>query len=324
MIIANPAWLLLLPALALLAWQWPRLGLRRPLRAFCVLLLALALADPLWQLFQNGIDLWVLVDRSDSAADLLGPRLQEWEGLLRKGMGTGDQLRFLDFGEDAGVRPDEPGAVTEVSTKGTRITNAIQLGVVSHNANRDTRFLLLTDGYSTEPLDGVTELLTRANISMDTRFVTLDAGIDFQVDSISAPNQVQAGEPFVLDARLHVDGAVTATVPYQIERDGQIVSKGQADFQNSEARIRATDRLSKAGSARYTVHIFPQNDPIPGNNQATTWVEAVAGPRVLIISAYPDDPVAAALQSPGFIGRIGDQSRLTPRRPFKRRARRHL
>ena len=297
---AEPTWLLILPALALLAWQWPRLELKRPLRVLCLLLLTLALAHPQWPLLGPGVDLWVLTDRSDSAADLLGPRLPEWESLLRRNMGAQDHLHFVDFGEDANVRADEPGAVSEVQTHQTRIANALQLAVLQRDEKRATRFLLLTDGYSTEPLDGMTELLTNAAIPLDLRLVARSGGTDFQVDSIQAPSRVQAGEPFILDVYLRVDGVATASVPYQIERDGAVVARGRADFQNGAARVRLTDHLAKPGAAHFVARVLPDNDPLPGNNAAETWVESVAGPRILLVSAYPDDPVAKTLTAQGL------------------------
>ncbi len=45
----------------------------------------------------DGLDLWVLVDQSDSATDLLRPRLPEWETILEKSKGASDRLFFVDF-----------------------------------------------------------------------------------------------------------------------------------------------------------------------------------------------------------------------------------
>lgn len=297
---ATPAWLLLLPALLVLAWQWPRLELRRPLRMLCLLLLVLGLADLRWKLFEPGLDLWVLVDRSDSADDLLAPRLHEWEGLLTQSMGHNDKIKFIDFGDDAVVRPEDLSTASEVNTTQTRIANALRLAVLRHDPKRATRLLLLSDGYATEPMGEVGELLNRAELPLDMRLVALGGGTDFVLDSLQAPNRVKTDEPFVIDMHVRVDGAANTTVPYQLERDGVVVTKGEATVQNGQARVRFTDHIIKGGSVHYTARLLPQNDPVPGNNFAETWVQAMAGAHVLIISAYPDDPVAAALQAQGI------------------------
>ena len=297
---STPAWLLLAPALLVLGWQWPRLELRRPLRVFCLLLLTLALADLSWRRFEPGLDLWVLVDRSDSSAPLLGPHLPEWEGLLRQNMGRNDRLHFIDFGDDAVVRPEDLSTQSEVATGETRVANALRLAVSSHDPARATRLLLLSDGYPTEPLGDVSELLVRADIPLDLRLVALGSGTDFEMASIDAPTRVPAGEPYVLDLRLRVDSAANLSAPFELERDGKVIAKGQANFQNGLARVRLTDRVDDPGAVHYTARVLPDHDPVPGNNAAETWVEAVAAPRMLVISAYPDDPVAAALAAQGF------------------------
>ncbi len=297
---ATPAWLLLLPALLIIGWQWPRLELRRPLRVLCLVLLALALADLRWKLYAPGLDLWVLVDRSDSAADLLAPHLHEWEGLLRQSKGANDNLYFVDFGDDAVVRPEDLSTASEINPNGTRVANALRLAVTQRKNNRATRLLLLSDGYPTEPLGEVGELLNRSAIPLDMRLVALGGGTDFVLDALQAPNRVKTEEPFVIDMHVRLDGATNATVPYQLERDGVVVTKGEAQIQSGQARIRFTDHITRSGAVHYTARLLPQNDPVPGNNFAETWVQAMAGAHVLVISAYPDDPVAAILKSQGI------------------------
>ena len=70
-------------------------------------------------------------------------------------------------------------------------------------------------------------------------------------------------------------------------RDG----KGQARF---------TDRLASGGAHRYEVRLIPSIDARAGNNRAENWVEVVAGPRLLLVTNYPDDPVAGILRKQGF------------------------
>ncbi len=79
---AAPEWLLLLPALAFAAWWWPALPLRRAGRVLVLVLLVLALARP-YRTSGGGVDLWVLVDRSASAADRVESRRAELERLKK-------------------------------------------------------------------------------------------------------------------------------------------------------------------------------------------------------------------------------------------------
>ena len=73
-----PHWFLLVPVLVVAGWQWQALGLMRPLRALCLALVVLLLAGPQIRRQGDGLDVWLLVDRSDSAAEALSARLAEW------------------------------------------------------------------------------------------------------------------------------------------------------------------------------------------------------------------------------------------------------
>ena len=93
-----PEFFLLLPALALLAWLRPALGIQRPLRASIVVLVALVLADPHLRRQRNSLDLHVLLDRSESTESLVDEGLPEWRRLLEKSKpGKDDTLRFVNF-----------------------------------------------------------------------------------------------------------------------------------------------------------------------------------------------------------------------------------
>ena len=70
-----PHWFLLVPVLVVAGWQWRALGLTRPLRALCLALVVLLLAEPQIRRQGDGLDVWLLVDRSDSATEALEPRL---------------------------------------------------------------------------------------------------------------------------------------------------------------------------------------------------------------------------------------------------------
>lgn len=68
MMLRHPEWLALLPVIAVAGWFLPRLGLWRPLRLVLLFLVTLTLAQPQWRRLADGVDLWVLLDSSVSAA----------------------------------------------------------------------------------------------------------------------------------------------------------------------------------------------------------------------------------------------------------------
>src|SRR5436190_7812922 len=102
MTLQNPEWLLLLPALAVAGWFWRGLALWRPLRAATIIVVVLLLARPQARLQQDGMDLWVLLDRSESTEDRVDRGLPEWTKLLKaSARSRGDEIHLVDFAMDA-------------------------------------------------------------------------------------------------------------------------------------------------------------------------------------------------------------------------------
>lgn len=295
--LAAPEWLLLLPMLALAGWLWRRLELQRPLRAAALLLLVLALAKPEWRRFGSGLDLWVLVDRSASAADLIATRLAEWEGLLARSMGPRDRLRFVDFA-DVPVTRAEGTASDSGDREQTRAALAVEHALAQMAPARASRLLVFTDGFSTEPFGDLAERLRAQEVAIDYRLVTAPDAADTAVADFRLPSRAQPGEPFILEVDLA--GSPDGAVPYEVRRDGAVRSSGVATLLAGRARLRIADQSARPGAHRYEVRIRPGRDSRSGNNAATRWIEIVGGPRVLLITAYVDDPVARSLRAQGF------------------------
>lgn len=303
-----PEWLLLLPALAFVAWYWRKPRLTRPLRALALVLAVVALARPRIPGRSDGVDLWVLVDRSASARDLLAPRLDEIETLLERGRSHQDRLFFVDFAEEARVRSG--GETFSSSLEATRIASAVRFALGSTASDRSSRLLLLTDGYSTEPFDGLLERLEREGVPLDLRFVSAPERRDFAVERIDLPMRAKPLEPFTLEARFR--GDVDEDVPFSLLRSGVLQTKGTVRIEEGRGVARFSDRLpAEGGALRYEVRLDVADD-FPGNDGASAWVEIAGGPRILLVSAYADDPLAAVLERQGLETRlVNDPRRLT-------------
>jgi Mg-chelatase subunit ChlD len=291
---AHPEAFLLVPVLVFLGWWQPRLRLRRPMRVICLLLLTLVLAGPRLERPQQGLDLIVLVDRSDSAAEALGASLAEQERLLARSLGPEDTLRFIDFAADAQPRSPAEGGRYGGPTGQTRLALAVRAALLQRDPDRPTRLLVLTDGQSTEPLDGLAGLLRGAQVPLDYRLALLQPGADAQVRDLALPTRVRAREPFVVEGSL--SGEPGSTAEYALLRDGQRAASGQITFnRQGRADLRLADRLGRSGAVAYTLRVFQSGDPRPGNNRLTRWVEARAAARVLLVTRYAADPLADAL-----------------------------
>jgi uncharacterized membrane protein len=292
--LAAPEWLLAVPLLLFLIWYGRGIEWRKPLRLLCLALLVFALCDPQLSRWSPGLDLWVLVDQSSSAADALAAHETEIEGLLNHSKASADNIRYLDFAETAEERETESERVYEGDRDSTRMANAVEVALSRMKPNRAARLLILTDGYSTEPLSGLAERLRAQQVPLDYRILESPNPDDYQVDYLHTAQRVRSGEPFLIE--FQVSGHPDATVPYEIFRDRQSIGRGSLDVKGGLGSLRFTDLVHAPGAHHYQVLITPVHDAIPGNNTGQSWLEVVSGPRVLLVTNYPDDPLAAALE----------------------------
>jgi uncharacterized membrane protein len=300
---AAPHWFLLLPAVALAGWFWRGLHLERPLRAACLLLAVLLLAEPRVRRQGDGLDLWVLVDQSDSGWEDLAPRLAEMETILAKSRGVDDRIFHVDFADEAvtrGALLRGGAAATEYAGRrtATRLASAVSYALGQMPADRAARILAITDGYSTEPLDRLAEKLVEKSVALDLRLPPGREVDDFSLAVFRVPRRVQAREGLL--AEVVVRGGRTARVPLEILRDGKPIGKREVEVAEGVGRVRFTDRLAAPGAHKYTIRILPDGDPIAGNNQAEQWVEVQGGGGGGLVTAYADPPLATALREQGL------------------------
>jgi hypothetical protein len=293
---AAPEWLVLLPFLFYAVWSWPRRALRSPLRAAALTLLVLALAEPEWPRGASGVDLWVLLDRSDSARDALEPARDELETLLERARPADGRLFVVDFAAEAQLRGSSSEALS-IAGGETRLSSAVRFALGRADAERASRLLVISDGYATETLDGLEARLVAERVPLDVRLLTQRLAGDLRIDSVSAPARVQPGEPFLIEVR--VGGESDGEVPVLIRRGGEPIGTARARVVDGRGLVRVSDRLAGGGAHRYSAELTAE-DPLPGNDRGATWVEVAGGPRVLLLTAYDPDPVALALRGQGF------------------------
>ena len=299
MIFRDPAWLALLPVVALAGWVWRRLQLQRPLRAGFVILTVLLLMRPQWQRFAGGMDLWVLLDRSASTETAVDQGLPEWRQLLENHKRhRDDRLHFVDYAADTVPQELNAGGPYTGSRALTRTAQAVEHVLALRQADRPSRVLVFTDGYSTEPMAGVAEKLARAEVPLDFRLLANAVGDDFRLRRLQVPSRAQTSEPFLVE--VEVSGPQDGPVPLTIFRNGQKISDSEVVIKEGRGTARFTDKLAGTGSFKYEANIQPKQDAHPGNNSYESWIEITGGPRLLLVTRYQPDPLEAVLAGQGF------------------------
>ncbi|MEI6675374.1 MAG: VWA domain-containing protein [Verrucomicrobiota bacterium] len=296
----SPEWLLLIPALAFAGWRWRSLGLQRPRRILILLGIVALLAEPRIPSRRGGMDLWVLLDRSASTADLVDRNVAEWRTLLEKARPSRrDTLHVLDYAAE--VLPADPGGGTSLyaNRRGqTRTALALDHVLAAQDAGRPARVLVFTDGYATEPLRESAAKLAAEGIALDYRLIQPPVAEDARIASLDLPARVQLGEAFVL--RLTVVGTGNRVIPLNLRRDGQAAGNSSVKLRDGRGTLEIVDHLAQAGAHRYEAEILPEHDAHPGNNRASRWVEVVGGPRLLLITRFPNDPLAEVFRAQGL------------------------
>ncbi len=276
----------------------PRLRLWLPLRAALCLLAVGILTQPQLRRLAGGLDLFVLLDRSASTGGLVDQGLPEWKKLLERSGGPGDALHYFDFADEAVRQQSGETLVYTGNTQRTRTPLAIASALASSDPKKPSRILVFTDGYSTEPMGDLGDKLAAAGVSVDYRLLREAEADDFRVRRIGLPERAQIAEPFVLE--IEVAGTVDGRVPVTISRNETPLSQTEIEVVGGIGTLRFTDRIPVAGAYRYTAVITPPEDAHLGNNRFDRWVEIAGGPRVVLATAYPDDPVAGVLAKQGF------------------------
>ena len=298
MTFTSPEYFLLLPALVLAGWFWRGLRLHSPLRALILILAVVALAEPRIRRQRDSLDLYVLLDRSDSTEALIDQGLPEWQRLLEKSKPSrNDTLRFINYAAEVAELGADGSSFTG-SRKLTRSGLALSSIAAQVDGKRPSRVLLFTDGFATEPLHEAAAQMQARGIPLDFRLIRDEKQNDFRLSRLNFPERVQAGEPFLIS--ITVRGATDATFPLILRRNGQTLTDSSVTLVNGLATVEFTDRIPRAGGYEYQAEIRPENDAHPGNNKASRWIEITGGPRLILATRYQDDPMAKALSALNF------------------------
>ncbi len=301
MIFTNPHWLYIIPALLLLGLVWKRAQIFKPIRLITIILASLILAQPTIQKQQDSLDLWVLLDRSESTEGLIAQNFQEWNKLLKQNQTRKDTLRYIDYAAEVVEQiPNSETANYTGNKKLTRTALALENVIALAPEERPSRILLFTDGYSTEPFDDIAAKLNKAGIPLDYRLVREQTTNDFRIARIQLPTRAQTLEPFLLGVtvRGHEDGQV----PITIYRNSEIISTPDTTVEliNGVGKLEFQTKILKPGGYQFTAQILPEKDAHTGNNKSNKWIEITGGPRILIVTKYTNDPLAASLSAQGI------------------------
>src|SRR5256886_14565615 len=319
----NPAWLLLL----LVAAPWTVwLALRSDVqistwrrwtafavRAVIVLTLVLAIAGLQWKRPQEGMNVFLVLDRSDS----IPPEQQEAARLYVSKAAAEkkpvDKAGVLVFGTDAAIdtAPNEKVGDQKiqavVGSERTDIASAIRLGTAAFPETGQKRLVLLSDG--NENVGDAFAAVGAAKplgVSVDVVPLGVARGGDVSVQKLSLPGNLKKGQTFEVKIFAQADQSQRAKV--RLFQNDHLLGEQPVQLENGKNLFTFPQTLTDPGFYNYEVQIEAPGDSVPQNNRAANFTTVRGDPRILLVSAEPDkdEPLLAALRSANLEEKVDD------------------
>src|SRR6266850_6098425 len=305
--------LLLIPALGWVIWfawksdvqltRWRR-WMALVIRALVVTLLVLAIAGLQWLRPREGMNVFFVLDRSDS---IPSPQQEAAEGLLYKlaaDKKSIDQAGTIVFGSEASIDRMPNLAIVKqkieavVGTERTDLAAAIRLGTAAFPEHGQKRLVLMSDG--NENLgDAMAAVVAGKDLGMSVDIVEMGVARadDISVEKLQLPAKVKKGQAFEVKIFVQADQAQSATV--RLYRKNQFLGEQKVELSAGKNLFTFPQTLPVADFYSYDVQVDAPGDPLPQNNRATGFATVRGDPRILVVSAEPeqDKQLAAALKS---------------------------
>src|SRR6266478_2321532 len=305
--------LLLLPALAWVLWfawksdvqvsswrRWMALGIR----IMVVSTLVFAIAGLQWLRPLEGMNVFFLLDRSDSIPSPQQEAARDYVNKASKQKNKVDKAGVIIFGSEASIETSPNAAVdvqkiqAVVGTERTDLAAAIRLGTAAFPETGQKRLVLLTDGNENVG-DAMGAVLAAKNLGVTVDVLPLGVARanDVSVQKVQLPSKLKKGQAFEVKIFVQADQAQKATV--RLYRNEQFLGEQPVELSAGKNLFTFPQTLSEPDFYRYDVRVDAPGDPLPQNNRAMGFATVRGEPRVLLVSSDLDQDrqLASALQT---------------------------
>lgn len=305
--------LLLLPALGWVLWyawksdvqltvtrRWTALVLR----LLVLLSLVFAIAGLQWLLPVEGMNVFFALDRSDSVPSPQQDAARDYVNKVAKLMKSVDQGGVIVFGSEASIessplpKVDLQKVQAVVGTDRTDLAAAIRLATAAFPETGQKRMVLLTDGNeNVGDALGAVLAAQHLGVSVDIVPMGVSRANDVSVQRVQVPAKLKKGQAFEVKIFVQAEQAQTATV--RLYRNEQYLGEQKVELSAGKNLYTFPDKLNEANYYSYDVRVDAPGDPLPQNNRATGFTTVRGEPRILVVSAEPqqDEQLALALRS---------------------------
>ncbi len=310
----HPWWLLLLPVvLTWVMWlarrsyvqsgPWRRRA-ALALRLIIVVSLVFALAGIQWKRPVEGINVYFLLDRSDSIPSIQQEASRDYVNQAATAKKSVDKGGLVVFGSAASietapnVKVDVPKIHAVVGTERTDIAGAIRLGTAAFPETGQKRLVLLSDGNENlgESL-GAVAAARALGVSIDVVPLGIARGGDVSVQKVAVPSLLKKGQTFEVKIFAQADTNREATL--RLFRNDQFLGEQTVELTAGKNLFAFPQTLADPGFYSYDIQVEAPGDLVPQNNRAASFTSVRGDPRLLVASDDPsaDAPLADALRA---------------------------
>lgn len=309
----SPQWLwALLPGAIWVIWltlksdvnisPWRR-WLVTVVRMVIVICLVLALAGIQWKQPKEGLNVFFLLDRSQSVSPEQQERAQKYVNEAAKDKALDDRGGVIVFGAGASIE-SMPNTAVElnqlqavVPPERTDLGAAIRLGAAALPEHGQRRLVILSDGNENSG-DAMAAVLAAKplGVSVDVVPLSLSRGGDVSVQKLTLPSKLKVGQAFEVKILIQSDREKPAAV--RLFRNDQLLGEQPVQLSTGKNLFAFPQKLEDPGFYNYQVQVDVPGDTIPQNNRATSFASVRGDPTLLLVSSDPDQDanLAAALR----------------------------
>lgn len=291
--------------------RWTALGIR----LIGIVAVILALAGIQWQRPLEGMNVFFLLDRSDSIPSAQQELARDYVNrafAMRKSV---DQAGVLVFGTDASLESSINPIVNlekihaVVGTERTDLAGAVRLGTAAFPETGQKRLVVLSDGNENIG-DALGAVLAAKPLGVTVDVLPLGAmrGADVSVQKLGLPSAIKKGQTFDVKIFAQADKAQPATV--RLYRNDQLLGEQKVELTAGKNLFTFPQTLTDSGFYSYDVALEGTEDQVAQNNRATSFTSVRGDPAVLIVSSDPaaDATLAEALRSANVQVRVTEMN----------------
>lgn len=257
-----------------------------------------------------------VVDRSASMPDGSDAAAIELINLTLEARTKGDKVQIVTFGANAAIETGLSDASrgfgafqTDEERDGSDLAAGIESALALIPKDAEGSIVLVTDGLADSEREVDLAVLAAASrgIRIDVRETGRRRIADSGVERVDIPEEVFAGEPFLITAWVYANERQVRSV--RLMRGATIVETRTVELPPGRSRLRFRTLLAQGGIGAYQVELVPEaegtaaevRDRVPENDSAAA-VTRARGPKPVLIVNHDGaaDTLTLALRNAGI------------------------